>query len=144
MKVKQLLAQKAGAVVTIVPNASLKTAVSVLCEKKIGALMVLDEQDKPVGIITERDLLIELSGNHGELGERQVAEAMTRELVCGLPEDDLDYVMRAMTENRIRHLPIVAEGRLVGLISIGDVVKAQLDKSEFENHYLRDYISLGG
>ena len=144
MRIKDILKNKSTGIVSIVPNADLKTVVSVLGDKKVGSLMVLDDQGNPLGIITERDIMNELSRNHGVLGDRKVSEVMTKDLICGLPGDDIDYIMGVMTQNRIRHLPIIEENILVGIISIGDVIKCQLEKTAVENHYLRDYIAQGG
>ena len=94
------------------------------------------------GILTERDILRLGANGSGRLTTMRVAEAMTpqEELVIAVPDDDIGYCMQVMTENRIRHLPIMEEGHLRGIVSIGDVVNATRDHVEWENRYLRDYI----
>ncbi|MGE5548942.1 MAG: CBS domain-containing protein [Bacteroidota bacterium] len=104
-------------------------------------LLVLGDDGLPSGIITERDFL-RLSYELGErLKEQRVEEIMTRNLIVGLPTDTLDYAMSIMTANRVRHLPIVSGRQLVGIISIGDVVKALLRETEATKRYLEDYVS---
>jgi CBS domain-containing protein len=102
---------------------------------------VLDDDGHPLGIISERDVLRECHRREGQLGQVAVREIMTRDLIIGVPDDDLDYTMGIMTTNRIRHLPIVDGGRIAGLISIGDVVKACLEETAYENRYLKEYIT---
>jgi CBS domain-containing protein len=106
----------------------------------VGALVVTTAEGKVVGIITERDLLRVCAARSGEIDDTRIAECMPANLIIGLPEDEVGYVMGIMTNNRIRHLPIMNGERLEGIISIGDVVKAQLEETEFENRYLKDYI----
>ena len=140
MKIQELLQAKGNAVMTIHPEASLYDALTALVRHRIGSLVVTNPPGKVVGIITERDLLRECA-THGErLREIRIQEVMTTHLIIGVPDDDVAYVMGIMTQNRIRHLPIIDGQRLEGLISIGDVVKAQLEETEFENRYLKDYI----
>jgi CBS domain-containing protein len=140
MKVQDLLRAKGTAVMTIHPEATLYDALAALVHHRIGSLVVTDDAGKVVGIITERDLLRECATRGERLKELQIREVMTTHLIIGVPDDDVGYVMGIMTQNRIRHLPIIDGQRLEGLISIGDVVKAQLEETEFENRYLKDYI----
>jgi len=93
-----------------------------------------------VGIITERDILRVCSQGAQWLASRRVAEVMTEDLIVGEPDDSIDYVMGIMTNNRIRHLPIVGQGGLNGMVSIGDVVKVHLQETEYENRHLKQYI----
>jgi len=140
MKVQDLLLTKGPEVITIRPEETLYDALTVLVHHQIGSLVVTSPLGKVVGIITERDLL-RACVTHGErLKEVPVQEVMTTHLIIGVPDDNVGYVMGIMTKNRIRHLPIIEGQRLEGLISIGDVVKAQLEETEFENRYLKDYI----
>ncbi len=127
MKVSNLLATKVGGVITIKPGATVKTAVDTLAEHQIGALVVVDEQNKLIGILSERDV-VRFAVNDTNVFNRSVAEVMTKEVVVGLPQDDLMAVANTMTEGRFRHLPIVSEGELIGIISIGDVIKVQRDR----------------
>jgi CBS domain-containing protein len=110
-------------------------------QHRVGALLVEEGDGRDVGIITERDVLRECHHRSDQLRQIPVREAMSKDLIIGLPDDELGYTMGVMTKNRVRHLPIVDSGRVVGMISIGDVVKASLDEVEYENHYLKEYIS---
>jgi CBS domain-containing protein len=110
-----------------------------LVEHNIGSVVVT--QDKVVeGILTERDVLRLAAEDPVAMGTMKVEEVMTREVVVGLPDESVEYVMEVMTRNRIRHLPVVDEGWMQGILSIGDVVNALRKKVEVENHYMRDYI----
>ncbi|MEW6300902.1 MAG: CBS domain-containing protein [Thermodesulfobacteriota bacterium] len=140
MKIRDLLRGKGTAVVTIRPEATVHDAMTMLVNHRIGSLMVIDEQGKVLGIITERDILRECAARSEQVKSTRVQEVMTTDLIIGVPDDEVGYVMGIMTNNRIRHLPIMAGERLEGIISIGDVVKAQLEETEFENRYLKDYI----
>ena len=127
MTIASLLASKGPKVVTIHPEASIREALARLAEHNIGALVVTDEQNRPVGILSERDIVRGLAREEQVLG-RSVSAIMTREVISGSPQDDLRTVGHTMTERRIRHLPVVDGGQLVGIVSIGDVVKAQRDE----------------
>jgi len=140
MKIRDILHGKGAQVVTIGPDATIHDAMAALVAHRIGSLVVLDQQGKIVGIITERDILRECAARSERVKETKVREVMTTNLIIGLADDEVSYVMGIMTQNRIRHLPILAGEHLEGLISIGDVVKAQLEETEFENRYLKDYI----
>ena len=140
MQVRDILQSKGTTVTTIGPEATIHEAMKTLVQHRIGSLVVSDEGGKIVGIITERDILRECAEHSERVKNTQVREVMTTNLIIGLPDDEISYVMGIMTHNRIRHLPIIANEKLEGLISIGDVVKAQLEETEFENRYLKDYI----
>ena len=145
MQVREILETKpTAAVVTIGPDQLVAEAVQALCRCRIGALLVVNESGEPVGIITERDVLRQANQNAAGFGKQPISEMMTRELICGLPDDNVDYIMQVMTHNKIRHLPIVEDRKVVGLISIGDVIKSQLDITRVENHMLKDYLHLRG
>lgn len=140
MTLRDILKVKGSHVYTIGPDHSVQDAVMVLMQYRVGALLVQDAQGKPIGIISERDVLRECLDRSAELPSIRVREAMTTDLIIGLPDDEIRYTMGIMTQNRIRHLPVMDGGRVAGMISIGDVVKATLDETEYENHYLREYI----
>ncbi|GAB4271213.1 MAG: CBS domain-containing protein [Candidatus Promineifilaceae bacterium] len=127
MKVSHILSSKTGDLVTITPEQTIKTAVKQLVERNIGALLVVDDNGNLVGILSERDI-IRWSSQTDDVLKMSVAEVMTRNVVTGLPQDDLMSVANTMTERRFRHLPIMDGGKLIGIISIGDVLKAQRDK----------------
>lgn len=139
-KVADILRQKSGGVVTIGPQLTIQDAISKLVEHNIGSLVVADEDGSIAGIITERDILRQCSNRAEEKARTPIGEVMTKDVIIGVPDDALDYVMGIMTTNRIRHLPILDDGDLVGMISIGDVVHAHLQEREFENRMLKDYI----
>jgi CBS domain-containing protein len=122
-----ILARKGSKVVTCRPGQSIRQALALLAEHNIGALVVVDESGLPAGILSERDIVREAARDE-RLFARSVGEIMTRDVIVGVPEDDLRAVRRTMTERRIRHVPVVADGSLVGIVSIGDVVKAELDQ----------------
>jgi CBS domain-containing protein len=140
MKIRDILRHKGTTVVTIRPQATIHDAMTILVAHHIGSLVVTNDHDKIVGIITERDILRECAARSEQVKETPVRQVMTTNLIIGVPDDDIGYVMGIMTNNRIRHLPIIDGEHLEGLISIGDVVKAQLEETEFENRYLKDYI----
>ena len=140
MKVKEILQEKGSTVWTTQENATVKDVLGKLVEHRIGALVVTTGRGEVVGIISERDIIRECHRNSQQIETTSVGNVMTRQLIVGAPEDDLDYIMGIMTQNRIRHIPILSEGKLSGIISIGDVVKAQLHDTQYENHYLKDYL----
>ncbi len=131
MKLMRILATKTGDVITVHPEQQIREAVRLLSEHNIGALVVVGAAGKPVGIISERDIVRRAADNEEVLSE-QVRDIMTRRVIIGLPQDDLYSVINTMTEKRFRHLPIMDEGRLIGIISIGDVLKAQRDAYQGE------------
>lgn len=140
MKVKDILKDKGPEVVTIHDEKMVYEAMEVLVQHRIGSLLALDQAGAIVGILTERDILNVSYTKYEVLKSTPVKEVMTTDLCIGEPEDELDAVENLMTENRIRHLPILDRKRLVGIISLGDVVKHQKKASEFENRHLKDYI----
>jgi CBS domain-containing protein len=139
MRVSEILQVKGDSVYQISPTATLADAVDRLVQFNCGSLMVTTS-DAVTGIITERDILKAIAFNRRDLDQLKVADFMTRDLITGRPDDDVGSVMGLMTSHRIRHLPIVGAGRMAGMISIGDVVKAHYDLLAVENHYLKVYI----
>ena len=131
MTIASLLSKKGVKVVTIGPEDTIRQALGRLAEHNIGALVVVDGQGGLVGIVSERDIVRALARTEAILVE-PIAAIMTRDVVIGTPQDDLVAVGNTMTEHRFRHLPIVDGGRLVGIISLGDVVKAQRDQYQGE------------
>jgi CBS domain-containing protein len=140
MKLRDILQAKGSQVYSVGPDHTVQDAVAILMQHRVGGLLVLDAQNHVVGIITERDVLRECHRRADRLPQILVREAMSRDVIIGLPEDDIGYTMGIMTHNRIRHLPVMDGGRVAGMISIGDVVKASLDEVEYENRYLKEYI----
>jgi CBS domain-containing protein len=145
MKIQDILAVKGTVVHSISAEAALREVVAELIERRIGALVVCRRdaagKEELAGIITDRDILYACATGRRPLDEVKVAEVMTTALVTGTPDDEVEQVMGLMTERRIRHLPVLADGRLAGIISIGDVVKAQYERLAMENRFLRDYIA---
>jgi CBS domain-containing protein len=145
MRLRDVLAGKGKDVRTITSAASCEDVVTELVRFNIGSLIVRDRPDGAVlGIITERDILKALAANRVPLAELTVARFMSSALVTAGPDDDITVAMGLMTTHRIRHLPVVESGALFGLVSIGDIVKAQHDELEMENHHMRSYIQGGG
>lgn len=140
MKIRDILGAKGASVITIGSEKTVHDAIKILVKHKIGALLVLDESEKLVGIITERDILHESAERDNKLRKTLVKEVMTKNLIIGVLDDDIEYTLGIMTKNRIRHLPIMDQNKIAGIISIGDAVKAQLDEQEFTNRYLKQYM----
>jgi len=139
MKIRELLEKKGFEVVTVPPSLPLQDAMRLLVEHNIGSVVV-SEDGVVRGILTERDILRLAAKDPVGMASLKAEEVMTRDVVVGLPDDTVDYVMEIMTRNRIRHLPVVDEGWMQGILSIGDVVSALRTKVEVENRYMRDYI----
>jgi CBS domain-containing protein len=144
MTVETILRHKGTEVSTIEPEASLTRAAHLLCVKKIGALVVT--RGKAVlGLISEREIVHEFSRNGEAAGSIPVKEAMNSRVITVSPEESISRVMKLMTQHRVRHMPVLRDGELVGIISIGDVVKSRLDDLELESNALRDaYIAAKG
>ena len=140
MKVKDVLAEKGTHVVTVNQEATVYEALQIFAANRVGSLLVLDNKGGIVGIIGARDALMAVVKACDEIRQIKVKEIMTQNIIIGALEDELDNVEIIMTENRIRHLPIIDQNKLAGIISIGDVVKAQLKNIHVENRYLKDYI----
>src|SRR5262245_7792382 len=139
MLLAEILGAKGRIVHSCSPEDTLADVVDLMVGHNIGSLVVL-KGGEMIGIITERDILRASAATRGPLEFVHVHERMTRCPIVASPQDDLPDVMGVMTERRIRHLPVVERGQLVGIISIGDLVKAQHDELSRENHYLKSYI----
>jgi CBS domain-containing protein len=130
-------------VATIRPDATIAAAIDMLNRERVGALVVSEDGGEVAGVLSERDIVRAL-GRHGEdLLSRAVEDIMTRDVITCEPGDTVGELMSEMTNRRIRHLPVVVEGRLRGIVSIGDVVKNRLDEVEFEASSLRSFIAGG-
>lgn len=143
MHVSAILKEKGDRTVTIQPNASISDAANLLAAEKIGAVVVTDDDGGVVGILSERDIVRGLSSKGIALMSQAVSEVMTSAVVTCEPDAAIEELMRNMTSHRIRHLPVIDDGRLSGVISIGDVVKFRLDELEAENTQLHEYIERG-
>jgi CBS domain-containing protein len=141
MSVAQILAAKGRDVVTTQPHRTLMEVVELLASKGIGAVVVADAAKNVLGIISERDVMRALgAGGPGALNEA-VSRHMTAKVFTVSEDTPIDSVMQTMTTGRFRHVPVVADGRLIGLVSIGDVVKHHVNEIESEHRALRDYIA---
>lgn len=141
MMVKEVLAPVNTNIISISRDSSVADAISQMVEHEVGALIVLDGE-KPVGLFTERDVLKSWTRKGNTLfKDIKVSEVMTTNLIIVENGDDLCYVTTIMIKNRIRHLPVVENNKIVAMLSIRDVVKAQVSDLRAENHYLKDYIS---
>jgi CBS domain-containing protein len=140
MTVNSILSHKGDEVLTIEPTATLAAAVQTLTQRRIGALVVTGPSNRIVGIISERDIVQALDAKGAEVLAAQVAEVMTRKVVTCGRNDTIAEIMEQMTLHKFRHVPVIEHGCLVGIISIGDVVKARLDELVREQDALRDYI----
>lgn len=128
MQISNILAKKGSDVVTVAPAQTVREALTLLVGKRIGALVVI-EADKVVGLLSERDIIREAAQNEALFGQ-PVSSIMTKDVIVAHPGDDLRAVENTMTVKRFRHLPIMDHGELVGIVSIGDVVKAALEEYE--------------
>jgi CBS domain-containing protein len=143
MLLKEILHDKGGQVHAIGPQATLKDAVAQLVRHNIGSLIVRQGEDlsgSVLGIITERDILRAQACQTQPLDQLRVATVMSVDLVTAEPDSDLGRAMWLMTTRRVRHLPVISAGELLGIVSIGDIVKAHHDRLELENHHMRSYI----
>jgi CBS domain-containing protein len=139
MLLKDILATKGSSILSIEPGATMADAVEKMVAHRCGCLVVT-EGDAMVGIISERDVLRAIAGVSKTLDKITVEERMTKDVITGSPDQNINDTMGLMTRNHVRHLPVHDNGKLAGLISIGDVVKAQHQKLEMENHLLMSYI----
>ncbi len=126
MKVRNILATKKGHLITINAEQPVRNAIIMLVDNRIGAVLVVNSAGKLVGILSERDIMRTAAADE-DFFDRPVADIMTKEVVVGMPQDDVLAVAHTMLEKRFRHLPIMDEGELIGIISIGDVLKIQRD-----------------
>ncbi|MBI5542821.1 MAG: CBS domain-containing protein [Deltaproteobacteria bacterium] len=141
MRVRDILEEKGSKVLTARVEDTLLQAARHLVDEGVGVLVVVDERGRPVGMLSERDIIRAFTLQPNEIVRIQVGEVMTREVVFTSPAEGLKAVQETMTERRVRHLPVAEDGRLLGLVSIGDVLRALHREGEIENHDLKNYIS---
>ncbi|MBB3932714.1 CBS domain-containing protein [Kaistia hirudinis] len=142
MTVAAILSGKGRGVTTAAIDTTIREAVHILAERRIGALVVVDASRRIIGIVSERDIVRALDRFGTEALDGQVASIMTARVVTCSDTDTINHVMERMTEGRFRHLPVVEEGRLAGIVSIGDVVKARIQQVEREAEEMRAYIAM--
>ncbi len=140
MTVARIINEKGREVVTVPPTASLAEVAAVLSEKRIGAVLVV-EDGAIRGIISERDIVRALARYGSEALRKLAGNCMTTGVVTCRPEDTINDVMQKMTSGRFRHLPVIENGRLAGIVSIGDVVKRRIEEVEMEAEQIREYIA---
>jgi len=143
MLVKQIFKQKDDRIITVRPVDTVATAAEILKQENIGALMVRGADGDLAGILSERDIVRAMPQHGPDLFSLTVEQLMTRDVITCSSEDRVHDLMKKMTAGRFRHLPVVDDGSLTGIISIGDVVKSRLEELEAEASQLRDYIASG-
>ena len=140
MTVKAILKSKGSAVLTSKGHTTLSDAARMMSERRIGSLLITDDHGAIAGILSERDIVRAVA----KLGERAlnsaIADAMTRDVMTCVEDEPINEIMSRMTSGKFRHLPVVADGKLIGIISIGDVVKSRVEEMETETQAMRDYI----
>ena len=141
MLISEILKRKGNDVATTTPDSSIRSVVEILASRGIGALVVSADGSTIDGIISERDLVRGLGSEDTEVMERTAADLMTAEVACCSPTSTIDDLMNQMTQGRFRHVPVLDDGSLAGIVSIGDIVNARLDELETERQHLTDYIS---
>ena len=140
MFVKNILVGKRGNVVTIEPTADLTAAVKLLAERRIGAVVILGANHRIVGILSERDIVHALAAHGPTALNKPVGQVMTRDVKTCSEDDTIEGLMGRMTTGKFRHMPVMEQGKLIGIVSIGDVVKNRVEEIEHESEALRDYI----
>jgi CBS domain-containing protein len=141
MRISDVLQSKGSTeVATIRPDATVRELLAELATHNVGALVVSEDGTSAIGIVSERDVVRRLNDDDGIL-DGPVSAIMTAAIRVGEPDDSLDDLMALMTEHRVRHVPVVSDGRLVGIVSIGDAVKLRLGQLEFERDQLNKYVS---
>ena len=136
-----ILKSKGASVLSVTPATRISDVIKVLAEKRIGAVLVCDEANGLEGILSERDIVRTLADHAGATFDMMAEQLMTRSLKVASPETTVAEAMEMMTDGRFRHLPVLAGGKLVGLVSIGDVVKARLSQQEHEVDSLKAYVT---
>ncbi len=140
MKVGSILGEKGRKVITLRSNTSLMDVAKVLSDHGIGSIVIVDESEKVVGIVSERDIVRTLAKNGVEILNSPVSQCMTENVITCSEQETIDNVMTIMTSHRFRHMPVLENGQLVGIISIGDVVKTKIASAEMEAEAMREYI----
>ena len=143
MKVSTILKEKGDGVITLDGSTSIEDAIITLARERIGAVVILDSRKQIAGVFSERDAVRAISKEGATALSKPISELMTRKVISCSLEDTHDQLLEKMTQGRFRHLPVAEGGRLIGIISIGDVVKHKIASSESEAKAMRDYISTG-
>ncbi len=143
MLITEILKAKGDVVFTISPGEKVSDAVALLHQRRVGALVVLDDNDKVVGIFSERDVVRAVAADGAEGLSSPVQKVMTRDVIFANQSETVDSLLSRMTDRRIRHLPVCEDGRLIGLVSIGDLVKSKIAETVAEAQSLKQYIAAG-
>ena len=141
MLVNDLLQSKNREIISTTPETSIDNAMKLLIDNSISCLPVLSSADKLVGIVSDKDIFHLIFKHHTDFKKHKVSEVMTKDLIIGLGEDDINYLAGMMTKNRIRHIPIVKGNKLIGMISQSNIVKVQMKRMSVENRYLKLYFN---
>ena len=140
MRISQVIRRKGDLVVTVRPDATVEQLLELLEEHKIGAVVVSEDGSTVSGIVSERDVVRHLHSDGAAILEETVATIMTSEVETCTPDDRIDAMARTMTERRIRHIPVLVDGKLAAIVSIGDIVKYRIDELQTERDHLVGYI----
>jgi len=143
MKVQEILNIKNRDPITVNPNTKITEAMDLLIVNKISCLPVISGGGELKGIISDKDIFKKVHTDPTGFANCQVGDLMTSDVIVGLGSDEISYIAGVMTKNRIRHVPVLESNKLIGMISVGDVVKTQIEDMEIENRYLRQYIDGG-
>jgi len=143
MTLDQIIKDKGADVVTIRATITLRAAAAVLDEKRIGSVVATTDEGELVGVLSERDITRQFARHGAQALDMAVSQAMTREVITAAPTDTLDQGLARMSDRRIRHLPVCVDGKLVGLVSIGDLVKWKIRETEAEAEAMKNYIATG-
>jgi CBS domain-containing protein len=141
MKVASILRTKGSDITTAAADTTVADAARLLKEKRIGAVVISNDAKTVLGILSERDIIHALVDRGGAVLERPVSELMTRKVITCSPDDSISDLMAQMTERRVRHLPVIGDGVLCGMVSIGDIVKNRIEEVETEASAMREYIT---
>lgn len=141
MRISDVIRRKGAEVVTITPDDTVRRLLDLLAEHRIGALVVSPDGSTVAGIVSERDVVRHVQRAGTDVLDQTVAQIMTADVTTCGPDDDVEHLMRLMTDQRVRHIPVVADGALLGIVSIGDVVKHRIDELQSERDQLVGYIN---
>jgi CBS domain-containing protein len=140
MLVRTLLESKPKNVVTATTGTTIDAAMDMMISNNIGCLPVVEDDGKLIGIVSDKDIFRKIHETKGDYHNLKVSDVMTTDLIVGLPDDDIEYIAGVMDNNWIRHVPIVEGDHIIGLVSIGDVIRIQSSRHEIENRYLKLYM----
>jgi CBS domain-containing protein len=141
MKLREILEHKGKVAVTVAESANLASAIKIMHQHRVGAVIVPSSSGEPIGILSERDIVRYYAEGKPDFENMLVKDYMTTDVIMGNPDDTVDDVMAVMTQKRFRHMPVVQDGKIVGVVSMGDLVKSKLAETTQEAQALREYIN---